>query len=296
VVSAANVGQLAADLLIASLALERIGAFDPSDLVPVVGGRESGEEGITTPLERTCRLRCNDASLELRRHTVYGKKDLALVVVQQRSPALKVSLLWLFLARSLTGIMIVAKRAVHVVSPLLPLLLWFRWRALYVRGGLYRPLGRTDAVSLLSHTARVFLTSHHRAPIYHLLPPSSPPLANTPLSELGQLPIPAFVPFSSTYGLNAHSKPATDKVPIVPGGGLTRRLLSSLPSPFPPTVALLQFVMEGDNREDAKLLATAVARILGESVLAKLPPAGWQEPGSWKMGLFGTEADSTLYG
>jgi proteasome assembly chaperone 2 len=104
------------------------------------------------------------------------------------------------------------------------------------------------------------------------------------------------VPFSSAHGPIVHAKPASEQVPIVPGGGLTRRLLSSLPSSFPPTVALLQFVMEGDNREDAKLLATAVARILGEGVLAKLPPTGWQEPGSWKMGLFGTEADSTLYG
>jgi proteasome assembly chaperone 2 len=54
--------------------------------------------------------------------------------------------------------------------------------------------------------------------------------------------------------------------------------------------------MEGDNREDAKLLATAVARILGDDVLTKLPKDGWQEPSSWKTGLFGTGADSTLYG
>jgi hypothetical protein len=148
VVSAANVGQLAVDLLIASLALERIGAFEPSDLVPVVGGREAGEEGITMPLERTCHLRCDDASLELRRHAVYGKKDLALVVVQQRSPALKVRLLWLSRARSLTSVVIVAKGAVHVVSHLLHLLLWFRWCTLSFRSGLYRSFGRADAVSL----------------------------------------------------------------------------------------------------------------------------------------------------
>lgn len=49
--SVANVAQLAADLLIASLALKRVGIFDARDLIPVVGGREGGEEGITTPLE-----------------------------------------------------------------------------------------------------------------------------------------------------------------------------------------------------------------------------------------------------
>jgi len=54
VVSTANVSQLAADRLIATLALERIGIFDPQDLVPVVGGREDGADGITMPLE--CKL------------------------------------------------------------------------------------------------------------------------------------------------------------------------------------------------------------------------------------------------
>lgn len=52
-VSAANVGQLAADLIISSLDLHRIGIFDPGDLVPVVGAREDDEPGVTTPLERS---------------------------------------------------------------------------------------------------------------------------------------------------------------------------------------------------------------------------------------------------
>jgi len=50
IVSAANVAQLAVDLLIASLSLRVIGLFDSRDLVPVVGGREDGEEGVSTPL------------------------------------------------------------------------------------------------------------------------------------------------------------------------------------------------------------------------------------------------------
>jgi proteasome assembly chaperone 2 len=54
-VSAANVAQLAVDLLIASLSLRSIGLFDSRDLVPVVGGREDGEEGVSTPLERELR-------------------------------------------------------------------------------------------------------------------------------------------------------------------------------------------------------------------------------------------------
>jgi len=50
-VSTANVGQLAADVLIATLGLERIGIFDPQYFIPVVGAREDGRRGITTPYE-----------------------------------------------------------------------------------------------------------------------------------------------------------------------------------------------------------------------------------------------------
>lgn len=52
IVSVGNVAQLAADLLIASLKLDRVGVFDPKHLVPVVGAREDGSPGLTTPIER----------------------------------------------------------------------------------------------------------------------------------------------------------------------------------------------------------------------------------------------------
>lgn len=52
IVSTANIGQLAVDLLIASFSLQRIAVFDPTYFVPVVGAREDGLEGITTALER----------------------------------------------------------------------------------------------------------------------------------------------------------------------------------------------------------------------------------------------------
>lgn len=52
VVSTANIGQLAVDLLITNLSLEKIGDFDPKYFVPVVGAREDGRYGITTPMER----------------------------------------------------------------------------------------------------------------------------------------------------------------------------------------------------------------------------------------------------
>jgi proteasome assembly chaperone 2 len=132
-----------------------------------------------------------------------------------------------------------------------------------------------------------------RAPIYHLPVPCSAPAANTPISTLDSLPIPLFQAGPTPSSLQDNSS-----VPFIPGGGLTRRILNSisLSHAFPASVVLLHFVMEGDNREDAKLLATAVARVLGDAVMAQLPKEGWKEPSSWRQGLFGTNHDSTLYG
>ncbi|GAW04316.1 proteasome assembly chaperone 2 [Lentinula edodes] len=72
VVSTANVAQLSVDLLISSLGLVRIAALDSKYFIPLVGSRENGELGITTPFE------------------LYGKGELGIVVLQQRSPILKV--------------------------------------------------------------------------------------------------------------------------------------------------------------------------------------------------------------
>ena len=50
-VSTANVTQLAVDLMIATLSLVRVAVLDPRYCVPVVGAREDGLNGITTPIE-----------------------------------------------------------------------------------------------------------------------------------------------------------------------------------------------------------------------------------------------------
>lgn len=80
-------------------------------------------------------------------------------------------------------------------------------------------------------------------------------------------------------------------ISFIPGGGLTRRMLSSIPAGWNiPTAGLLQFVLEGDNRADAGLLASIVAKVVGKDITQ------WRQPGSWRDGLFGTPHDQTLYG
>jgi proteasome assembly chaperone 2 len=115
-------------------------------------------------------------------------------------------------------------------------------------------------------------------------------LKSTPLDNLTNLPIPAYA-----LPLSQHPKQIVSEtdVPFIPGGGLTRRILSNLGPGWPlPVVALLQFALEGDNRVDAHMFATVVAKVLGIDTAVK----EWKQPGSWKQGLFGAPPDLTLYG
>jgi proteasome assembly chaperone 2 len=48
--------------------------------------------------------------------------------------------------------------------------------------------------------------------------------------------------------------------------------------------------MEGDNREDAQLMAAVVSKVL------QIEVPSWKQPSSWSYGLFGTPHDQTLYG
>lgn len=80
-------------------------------------------------------------------------------------------------------------------------------------------------------------------------------------------------------------------ISFIPGGGLTRRILSSFPAGWTiPTACLLQFVLEGDNQADAGLLASVVVKVVGKDITQ------WRQPGSWRDGLFGTPHDQSLYG
>ncbi|KZV69914.1 hypothetical protein PENSPDRAFT_685931 [Peniophora sp. CONT] len=73
IVSTANVPQLSADLLIASLDLKCVGVFDPQYLVPAIGGRDDDDNavGMTSPLES------------------YGREGVNSVIIQPRLPVLK---------------------------------------------------------------------------------------------------------------------------------------------------------------------------------------------------------------
>lgn len=144
---------------------------------------------------------------------------------------------------------------------------------------------RTSCVSAVIFLAGVD-TSNRRdtqmlIPTTYIRPASSPDVTSTPLSPLAELPIPPYLAPSD----DSHA------IPFIPGGGLTRRILSSIPNSWQiPTVCFLQYVMEGDNRYDAQMLANVTAKVVNRKVV------GWKQPTTWGHGLFGTPHDSTLYG
>ncbi|KAG8884398.1 putative choline transporter, neither null mutation nor overexpression affects choline transport [Tulasnella sp. 331] len=93
--------------------------------------------------------------------------------------------------------------------------------------------------------------AHMLATTYHVLPNAA---AGTPLSSvLEEL---------KTHTLPLSTSTAASEIPSIPGSGLTRRLVSLLPLSFPPTGLIIEYVLEGDNRADARILAGAAAKCL----------------------------------
>ncbi|PFH53780.1 hypothetical protein AMATHDRAFT_136745 [Amanita thiersii Skay4041] len=238
IISTANVSQLAADLLIATFSLTRLATFDTSYFIPVVGAREDGAPGITTPFE------------------LYGSDSSSFLVIQQRSPVLK-------------------SRKQEYVDTLLDFI---------KRSGVGAVLF-LSGVDVLNRTDSQMFT-----PIYQIQPKNAPLLASTPLQSLNAFPIPTY---TSPVSQHPSAGDGATQIPFIPGGGLTRRILSSVPDGWgTPTATLLQFVLEGDNRADAHLLAAVVAKVVNPNSAAH----EWKQPSSWNQGLFGTPHEQTLYG
>ena len=115
-------------------------------------------------------------------------------------------------------------------------------------------------------------------------------ISSSALQSLESLPIPAY---TSPVQQEPQNPEENNTIPFIPGGGLTRRILNSLPDGWSvPTACLLQFVFEGDNQADAIILASVAAKVVG--VDGSCNP--WKQPSSWREGLFGAPHDQSLYG
>jgi proteasome assembly chaperone 2 len=128
----------------------------------------------------------------------------------------------------------------------------------------------------------------YRTTTYQIRPKNS--INSIALQSLESQTIPAY---TSPVQQDPQNLQENNTIPFIPGGGLTRRILNSLPDGWSvPTACLLQFVFEGDNRADANILASIVAKAIGVDPSC-LP---WKQPSSWREGLFGAPHDQTLYG
>jgi len=126
--------------------------------------------------------------------------------------------------------------------------------------------------------------AHMHTPTFHIFPGARVPSKQLPgpIREIVAT-TPPFIESSFT------------DIPVIPGSGLLRRVLKSIPDSFPPVIAILEYVLEGDNRYDARLLAAAIAKSLKKD-LGAIPDDQWREPASWRGGLFGSNHDQALFG
>jgi proteasome assembly chaperone 2 len=134
-----------------------------------------------------------------------------------------------------------------------------------------------------------YIDRFYRTTTYQFRPKNSL-ISSTALQSLESLPIPAY---TSPVQQEPQNPEENNTIPFIPGGGLTRRILNSLPDGWSvPTACLLQFVFEGDNQADANILASVVAKVIGVDG-SGIP---WKQPSSWREGLFGAPHDQSLYG
>ncbi|KAJ3762795.1 PAC2 family-domain-containing protein [Lentinula raphanica] len=186
---------------------------------------------------------------------LYGKQGLDIVVLQQRSPTLKA-------------------RKQEFINDLFDFVQESGIASVLVLSG----------VDLSNRLDEQMIT-----PTYQLQPSASISLSSTPLHRLNEFPIPKYTsPILPKSAINDNEA----QIPFIPGGGLTRRMLSSIPKQWTiPLAALLRFAMDGDNRADAYSLASIVVQVFGKD----LSEIEWKQPESWN-GLFGTPHDQSLYG
>lgn len=214
---------------------------------------------------------------------MYSRDDVNLIVVQQRSPTLKVRTFPLACQSTSSACPVTERRIRHPTLGLFARL-WRYFYHLLIRSRPFKQDRCSDDVRLLPPGARHSLTLF-RTPFYSISPKNAPQYPG-----LADLPIPAY---TSPVPQHIHDDGSEPPAPFIPGGGLTRRIISSLPPSWPiPTVSLLQFVLEGDNKADAQMFASVIAQVGGFNSLIKQ----WKQPGSWNPGLFGTPHDQTLYG
>ncbi|KAF9969026.1 Proteasome assembly chaperone 2 [Actinomortierella ambigua] len=291
-VSIGNVPQLTMDLLLSTLALERVGCIEDENVVPVLGpsDREGGASGLTLAIE------------------VYQSNDGRWTLIQQRSPTVQhrspqfTQNLLRFIQDSKFATVIVLASADgarridiqlagtpvrYIGSPALPPSVVETMQTLSIR-----PL---ETIPIDQQDQRALALQHHGHHLYEH--PLAGGLADKMQKvQLGAPAAPAAVSKEEEEERKQEQQQARlEKVPRIPGGGFARRLHSLCQEQNVPVVTMVTFAMEGDNAPDAIFLANVVNAVWKVYVPEKAAAEqGWKFPKSWNS-LYGNAHHEDMY-
>ncbi|KAF8930926.1 Proteasome assembly chaperone 2 [Dissophora ornata] len=308
-VSIGNVPQLATDLLLATLKLDRVGAIEDENVIPVVGPADQPNDSTPAAVSRHITSGSSSSSSSLLAAAAVGlslaievfqSKDGKWTLIQQRSPTVRhrshyyadnlvqfikdsefdqVVLLASADGARRIDIQLQSATPVRYISS--PAIAKELLETIHGLG--LEPLESVAATEdekrgVLMHRQEHFLTHDH--PNIH---------GASSLSLAEQI---------NVMQLEAGSASSTlEKVPRIPSGGIARRLHSLCQEQGVAILTVVKFAMEGDNAPDAIFLANVLNAIFKVHVPTQQQiesGEGWKVPKSWDW-LYGNTFHQDMY-
>ncbi|KAK3820186.1 MAG: PAC2 family-domain-containing protein [Benniella sp.] len=298
-VSIGNVPQLTTDLLLATLALDRVGCIEDENVIPVVGPADRPHESSLSSSSLSAASSGAGATSGLSLAVeVFQTKDGQWTVIQQRSPTAR-------------------HRSHYYVDNLVQ----------FIKDAGF---GQVVLLASADGARRIDIQLRSSSPVRYI---SSQALSKTLLDTIKGLGIEQlenvattederrealirrkehfltqdYTTSASSSGLRDQvegmqleglsSNPALEKVPRIPKGGIARRLHSLCQEQGIAVLTVVKFAMEGDNAPDAIFLANVVNAIFKVYVPSQQQVAegeSWKFPKSWDS-LYGNTFHQDMY-
>ncbi|KAG0040863.1 Proteasome assembly chaperone 2 [Podila clonocystis] len=286
-VSIGNVPQLATDLLLAALKLDRVGCIEDENVVPVLGPADRPLEPTSTSTSSSSPLsQSSGLSLAVE---VFQSKDGKWTLIQQRSPT-------------------VAHRSGHYVENLVQFIKDSQFDQVVLLASA-DGARRTDNQLRSGHPVR-YIGSPALNPELRTLVENQlqiQPLERIPATEEEELReqqqasiLAERVQDIQLEQTLSSTTPTTllEPVPRIPSGGIARRLHALCQQKEISILTLVAFAMEGDNAEDAIFLANVLNAVLkvytpSEEQIQR-GEGGWKVPKSWDS-LYGNSYPQDMY-
>ncbi|KAG0307133.1 Proteasome assembly chaperone 2 [Dissophora globulifera] len=307
-VSIGNVPQLTADLLLATLSLDRVGCIEDENVIPVIGpadppqqtGLKSKRPAYASSSSSATTLAVSSGAALSLAVEVFQSKDGQWTLIQQRSPTLRhrshfyTDNLIQFIKDSNFGQVVVlasADGARRVDTQLRSTTTPIRYiPSPALAQDLVETLQRLgleqlEDVAVTEDEKREALIRRHEQLVSHDYDASrSEPAASGLVEQVEGMQI-------------ENEAKALEKVPRIPSGGIARRLHALCQDQGVPILTIVKFAMEGDNAPDAIYLANVLNAVLKVHVPTKQQieeEEGWRVPKSWDS-LYGNTFHQDMY-